>query len=1044
MSAEIFSYSIAAPSRANGFNAVVHAAYVSGERLLDDTENRTYSMGAKDRIVHKEIAIPENSPQWVREVALKQDRERLWNMAEAAERRSDAQVYRRVILAIDDGLFASNERHELDVRQSVEMQTRLVREHIERCFTSQGMIADWAIHWDKEFKNPHAHVILTRRVATEEGFARWKDGQAEAPKKGEQPQRPWNDRGHAERWRTDWAETQNRALEAMGLPYRLDHRSYERRGIDLEPTEKHFGSEEKQEENRKLREAEADRLIGNPRPLFDLMSQSFVADLQEKDLEHYATRFAPEGDEARRAALLKAMKESKELIALPDGKYTTQGIVAKQAREQLKDVIGRVAEAKDWAELDRELAGKGWQIEQAERRGKVVYDLARADDPARRVSAFRVDEQLGPKALERLGERPIEPKPEPVIEEPAPPAGDDREKKGTESGQGRPPKKGEAAPPEVPGAAADTKSDEERSARETQAEVERDAFRLSPVDFEERARAREAEHGARMERWTAKEAAAKDEVSQKPASSPRYGLTEADRLRLTPWDPDALARVREAELAARTERWKARREAHAAQHGRQDALPAEHNPPVSAPPSSPQQDPPMAEEVTEAEILKECARQHDLFMEARERGDVAAAKTHYDSWWDARERIEELQFGQMKQGFKDPDSRAYVDELAAQRKAIQKHKRAELEAVFFGSPKSSAEERESDSEHRTRLERQLTDEDRLASPASGTTPPAADTVRDIEASPSPAATPLPSLGKEEEAPTMGQPVAERPQLPFEEVYAQLRLMEQRKTILEQAQELDKATTAHMACCRQAALIVRHPDYPRRLQDPAFRESVAPRIEAHLLRAERERAEELRASATRAPLPGNSPASVQPAKVAEPSPAVRSESPLPAEAPRLTPGTPPVTAKVHFSGIEAAPQAPTSADPQRASIPNEEKRHENQEEFARRLKAHADLDRRLRETGQQETKKERNEAAFNLTRSVRWSEFAGDPANRPAANQIERHARESESWWQSQAQAPNREASPQQGKGADRSADHSADRSPNQGPEPGQGPTRSKR
>jgi len=451
MSAEIFSYSIATPSRAAGFNAVVHAAYVSGEKLHDETENRTYSMGAKDRIVHTEIAIPMDSPAWVREVARTEDRERLWNMAEAAERRADAQVYRRVILALDDGIFVTGKDHQLDVQRSIEMQTRLVREHVERSFTSQGMIADWAIHWDKELKNPHAHVILTRRLATEEGFSKWKDGQAQAASRKEPPKRPWNDRHNAERWREDWAKTQNRALEELGLPYRLDHRSYERRGIDLEPTDKHFGQEEKQEENRKLREAEADRLIGNPRPLFDLMSQSFVADLQEKDLEHYATRFAPEGDEARRAALLNAVKESKELIALPDGKYTTQGIVAKQAREQLKDVLGRVAEAKDWAELDRVLAEKGWRIEQAERRGKVVYDLAKADDPVRRTSAFRVDEQLGPKALERLGERPIERKPEQVIDEPAPPAGDDREKKGD------PPKKGEAAPPEVPGAAADTK-----------------------------------------------------------------------------------------------------------------------------------------------------------------------------------------------------------------------------------------------------------------------------------------------------------------------------------------------------------------------------------------------------------------------------------------------------------------------------------------------------------------------------------------------------------------------------------------------------------
>nr|WP_325189486.1 MobA/MobL family protein [uncultured Oscillibacter sp.] len=42
----------------------------------------------------------------------------------------------------------------------------------------------------------------------------------------------WNNRDNAEKWRAAWAAYANHALEAAGRPERIDHRSYERQGID--------------------------------------------------------------------------------------------------------------------------------------------------------------------------------------------------------------------------------------------------------------------------------------------------------------------------------------------------------------------------------------------------------------------------------------------------------------------------------------------------------------------------------------------------------------------------------------------------------------------------------------------------------------------------------------------------------------------------------------------------------------------------------------------------------------------------------------------
>ena len=46
----------------------------------------------------------------------------------------------------------------------------------------------------------------------------------------------WNDKGNVEKWRSAWAAYANKALEAAGMPERIDHRSYERQGIDKIPS----------------------------------------------------------------------------------------------------------------------------------------------------------------------------------------------------------------------------------------------------------------------------------------------------------------------------------------------------------------------------------------------------------------------------------------------------------------------------------------------------------------------------------------------------------------------------------------------------------------------------------------------------------------------------------------------------------------------------------------------------------------------------------------------------------------------------------------
>lgn len=198
----IASCSVKIISRGAGRSAVAAAAYRSGEELENEFEGTIYNYGHKKGIVHTEILAPSNAPEWV------YDRQKLWNAVELFENRKNARLAREVMIALPK---------ELTQEQRIE----LVRDYA-RIFVRMGMIADIAIH-DKGDGNPHAHIMLTDREL---------DGDHFADKKN----REWNSRENVEIWREQYASITNKYLERYNHPERIDHRSYERQGIDQTPT----------------------------------------------------------------------------------------------------------------------------------------------------------------------------------------------------------------------------------------------------------------------------------------------------------------------------------------------------------------------------------------------------------------------------------------------------------------------------------------------------------------------------------------------------------------------------------------------------------------------------------------------------------------------------------------------------------------------------------------------------------------------------------------------------------------------------------------
>lgn len=200
----IYHLSAKVISRAGGRSSVAAAAYRSGGRLHDARQGVEHDYSRKGGVVHSEIMAPANAPKWMR------DRDQLWNAVEAVEKRRDAQLARELEVALP---------RELDRGARLE----LLRGFVQREFVDRGMIADLAIHEGTArdgHGQPHAHVMLTMRELTGEGFGK-KD-------------RSWNAPDLLMGWREAWARDANTALERAGRPERIDHRSLDVQRADVE------------------------------------------------------------------------------------------------------------------------------------------------------------------------------------------------------------------------------------------------------------------------------------------------------------------------------------------------------------------------------------------------------------------------------------------------------------------------------------------------------------------------------------------------------------------------------------------------------------------------------------------------------------------------------------------------------------------------------------------------------------------------------------------------------------------------------------------
>ncbi|WP_317316780.1 MobQ family relaxase [Peptostreptococcus russellii] len=217
-------------SRGKGKSAVAASAYRSGEKIKNEYDGIVHDFTRKGGITHTEILLPQNAPQEF------SNRSILWNSVEKIEKSKNSQLAREIEIALPKEL-------------NREKQIELVREYVKENFVKVGMCADIALH-DKNDGNPHCHILLTMRplnddttwgAKSKKEYILDENGEKVKLKNGNYKTRKinatdWNEQDKAEEWRKAWADITNKYLEENSIQEQIDHRSYQRQGIEQIPT----------------------------------------------------------------------------------------------------------------------------------------------------------------------------------------------------------------------------------------------------------------------------------------------------------------------------------------------------------------------------------------------------------------------------------------------------------------------------------------------------------------------------------------------------------------------------------------------------------------------------------------------------------------------------------------------------------------------------------------------------------------------------------------------------------------------------------------
>lgn len=340
-------------SRAAGGNAVRSAAYNKRDAIAAERTGEVFYFKNRDAPAHHEVLLQKGAAERFRDAGV------LWNAAEGAEKRRDAQVAREIVLALPANRELSHDD-----------RVALARSFAEAHFVAKGLAVQLDVHaphagdGESERANHHAHLLITTRRLEGEGFSRTKARDLD-PEIRRLKGRAIVAEGEA--WGATWRAHQNRYFMQEAL------------GIRVDPVatvaQAHIGPirmrTAEAEANTRLAEvARANAAAAwDPEAVLETLTRH-AATFSVQDLDRYLTKHL--GDDAAACAHAKAaVLGHADVLALYDpesgadtGRYTTQAVRAEERK--VLAVAADVAAGRRWRQSVSEhtaaAVAKAWSL----------------------------------------------------------------------------------------------------------------------------------------------------------------------------------------------------------------------------------------------------------------------------------------------------------------------------------------------------------------------------------------------------------------------------------------------------------------------------------------------------------------------------------------------------------------------------------------------------------------------------------------------------------------------------------------------------------
>lgn len=195
----LYSVSVKTVGRSSGRSSTAAAAYRNAERLVDERTGVIHDYRRRSGVAYTEAFAPAGITPIASSI--------LWNRAEAAETRVNANVAREVLVALP---------HELDQVQRKELAKAIAQDLANRYGTA-GTLAIHLPDREGDQRNHHVHILMTTRRVDVDGAFGEKTRELDDLKR----------RGPLEvEWIREMIETRtNHALERAGSESRVDRRS---------------------------------------------------------------------------------------------------------------------------------------------------------------------------------------------------------------------------------------------------------------------------------------------------------------------------------------------------------------------------------------------------------------------------------------------------------------------------------------------------------------------------------------------------------------------------------------------------------------------------------------------------------------------------------------------------------------------------------------------------------------------------------------------------------------------------------------------------